>query len=99
MRPTHKKFDIRMDNFRTWLQQQSQPVDFAEVRAKNEWKQLRKMGLLGVPSIIQRIEAKVADEYDYRLLLLWTEPLKYRAKGFPRAPTEEEVEVIGGWKK
>lgn len=52
-----------------------------------EWDRLRNMGLLGIPTILDRIRDGKAGEYDFRLMSYWTAPVAYK-NDFPIRPVD-----------
>ena len=85
-RTASAKFDRHNAGFRTMLEN-TRMTDTAKMRATEEWQRLRFIGLLGVPSVMDRIESGVADEWDYRLITWWTAPVVYM-EGVPGLPPE-----------
>ena len=63
----------------------------AAVVGTDEWKALRACGLLGVPSMMERIESGLADEHDYRLMTWWTNPVVEVQGEFSRPPEVTEL--------
>jgi hypothetical protein len=86
------KVKEHVDKFRAWLKSQPKDIAFSQVRETSRWRELCQTGLFGVPFTIQRIRLGIADEYDYRLLCYWTDPIEYNDndKGFPKPPTTEK---------
>ncbi len=83
-------FAARLEDFRAWLSEQHRPPVFADVRDAHPWKKLRNVGIFGLPGVMGRIRGGLADEYDYRLMLFWTDPLEYGKNGMPKLPRERE---------
>ena len=84
-------FEERRSLFHAWLEKGA--LNTKEIQQVEEWWRLRGVGIPGIPLIIERIENKKADHYDYLLLKVWTMPFEMHPqnKDKPWIPKSEEM--------
>ena len=58
-----------------------------------EWQELRDVGILGIPLLMERVTERTADYYDYLLLTIWTMPYQLHPThpDRPWLPLSEEM--------
>jgi hypothetical protein len=79
----------RLESLKTRFPSKTIDSNLHEILKSDEWKHLKGMGVLGIPTVMKRIQSGESDRLDYRLVNYWTSPVIFK-DGLPVRPEEVE---------